>query len=186
MLRTKCKAAPFLLMLSLLLGRLGAVPSAPHVCLGRKDAKRVEKAKEPEKRLLVYVRTTQRIAGTIWYCLSGAGAWREVGTLECQDFEDMLALLDCAEQGITEELAAWRPSRGKSDAALRSAQKNLWPAKRDLRFAEDDAQRPTLGLGPSVPNQIKARRQALEDIELTIARLLGERRPTGSTLDKQD
>jgi hypothetical protein len=180
MLPTECEAAVFELsvILWLVLGPLSASPLPTPACLGSKDAKRVQKARQQEKRLLIYVGIAQKSAATLWYCLSSGGTpWREAGIVGCQPVGDILAVLGCVEKAIAEELAAWRPGRGSADAALLKAQHNLWLAKSDLRFAEEDAQRPALGLAPVVPNRIKSRRQALEDLELTITRLVGRGPP---------
>lgn len=182
MLRFKHKAA-ICIVLCLLSGRLGAASSGLPACLRKKDAKRVEKAGGPEKRLLIFAGIAQRTAARLWYCLSPwANTWREgtvlgLGAPSCSAVEDALAAVDCAEQGIAQELAAWTLRGLNSEAALRKAQYKLALAESELGYAEVEAERLTLGLRPVVPSQIKARRHALEDLELRINQFLKERLP---------
>jgi hypothetical protein len=77
-------------------------------------------------------------------------------------------------------LARWKFAIPKQVVALRTAQHELAVVESELGYAEVDAQHLALGLGPVVPNQIKARRHALEDLELKIARLLGGPLPAQS------
>jgi len=183
------RSAAIYAVIFLLLGRLSAASPGPAACLGRKDAKRFGKASTPEKRLLILAGIEQRTAGSLWYCLSPwADSWREGGLgpmgpvpKPCSGVPDSLATVDCADQGIEQELAAWAPSGPRSGAALRKTQHILAVAENELGYAEVEAERLTLGLGPIVPNQIKAKRQVLEDLELRITQLLKKSSPAHSS-----
>jgi hypothetical protein len=153
-------------------------------CLAKKDAKRVEKARNTEKRLLIYVSIARRSAGKLWGCLSPmASTWQEGSDARmrptgCEGVESTLAVLDCVDQGIADQFAALQRNHLQPVAALRWSKNELELAASELAYAEVDARRPSLGLGPAVPNQIKAERQALEDLETTIAGLLEGYSPT--------
>ena len=165
---------------------------APPACLGKKDAKHVRKAKDPSDRILLYTLLAQRNATTLWSCLYPWGnVWPEGGTagqwppngssgggnLHCQGVQDMLASLDCVEQGIREELPAWRQVRMTADTALGKAREQLEKAESALGYAADDAQRPVLELPPTVSNQIKSKRREFEDLESEISALVPARSP---------
>lgn len=155
-----------------------SAPTWTHACLGRKDAKQVEKARDQEKRLLAYVGIARGGASGLWYCLTFL-RWDERTNIKgCPGIDDKLGVIDCATQGIAEELAAWKLLGAKPDAALHKAECELQQSESLLKRAEDDARR--LGLGPVVPNQIKASRRSLEDQELMITKLLAGR-PTPSS-----
>jgi len=154
-------------------------PAAPPACLGKKDARRVQKGKRPEKRLVVYTTMAAHAASGLRGCLSPrASTWRE-GTTPlafrgppCPGVDDMFALLDCADRGVREELAAWKLNGAKAEGALRTAFFQLRMSRIFLDEAEDEARQPTRGLGPVPANRIKSRRQALGDDEDKIAGLL--------------
>jgi hypothetical protein len=158
-------------------------PTAP-ACLDRRDRKRLEKAGSEEKRLVVYTGVVQARSVEVWYCLSPWAAGFDSGSVlhlwheQCPGIQDMLDAVGCAETGVSEELAAWRPSGPKADAALRDARDKLEAAQAFLRYAEADARHSASRFGPAIPNQIKAMGQSLEHCAAAIAKLLAGGRPT--------
>ena len=180
------------IMFCLLVGLSVPAWSVPPACLGKKDAKRVRKAKSPSELMLVYTSMADRNATTLWSCLYPWGqVWPEGGAagqppasgnsgargLRCQGVQDMLSALDCVEEGIREEMPAWRGVRTTADIALRKAREQLERAESALGYATVDAQRPTLGLPPAVANQIKSKRHEFEDLESEISALVPTRSP---------
>jgi len=180
MARFSHKAAIYVVLFPLLCNGPVTALRGQIACGGKRDLKRMQKAKGPEMRLLVYAEIAQEGAARIAYCLSPwANTWRESGLLsmpvrifQCSGVADMLAAVDCAEQGIAKEVAACAPIGTKRVAALRKAQHELAVAESELGYAQVDSEHLALGLGPVVPNEIKARRHALEDFELKITQLL--------------
>ena len=156
---------------------------APPACLAKKDAKHVRKTRDPSERMLLFTSLAQRNATTLWSCLYPWGnVWPETGdagrpVLHCQGVQDMLASLDCVEQGIREQLAAWRAVRTTADLTLRKAREQLERAESALGYAAVDAQRPVLELPPAVSNQIKSKRHEFEDLESEISALVPTRSP---------
>ena len=161
-----------------------APPATPPACLGRKDARRLQKTRSPEKRLLVYTAVAAGGAGGLLGCLSPEGStWVEgkppfgLPSRPCPGIDDMLAVVHCAEGGIREELAAWKRSGSKAEEALRTAYGQLRMSGILLDQAEDEARQPGRGLGPVPANRIRSCRLALGDDEDRIVRLLRAGRP---------
>lgn len=168
-----------LVIVFVLLGACGNnIPAAGDNCLCERDAKHVQKARSDEDRLAVLIGVAEGRIGTFWRCVTSPSALQSRHGLKspdespCLPSGEMLSRINCIWEEVLKMLHNYNPPPAGWWQALGSLYLRVIMCEHVMRQLEKQDTR-----GRYFPNQLKATRQLIEDVETVMKNLLVSESP---------
>lgn len=130
-------------------------------CLPPKDAKKVQKANSPVKRVLIYLSIGKKQINLLAYCVSPPASWSERPDWQsCPPLSEILSLNDCVWGEVLREARQLHVSGKRSIVQLQKAREEVVGCIRSMEMAEGRGEQSS-----PVRHHLRSIRHRLEDVE---------------------